>query len=308
MKARKRRRRNNTAPKLALATMAAIAITGCNQRDAAPSAAPALPSVNAPTIEPDSAEVEHKNRAWGPENEYGEYLAAPEELANVQVNDIIKSVRMNEQAMRLGEAVYVASCADCHGPDLKGLPDKHTPDLTDNIWRFSGDDLDSVGKIKHPSDVEWTVRYGVRSGHRNARGVEVGMLAFDPQFRSKKDTEDFGSSAFLSPGEISDMVEYVLQIGGQPHDTAMAQRAAPLFQDNTKGNCFDCHGRLGKGIPTFGSTDLTQPHLYLFGSDHAAILESITRGRHGEMPAFDTVLKPEELKAVTIFVFSHATK
>ena len=73
-----------------------------------------------------------------------------------------------------------------------------------------------------------------------------------------------------------------------------------LFQDHGKGNCFDCHGREGRGIATFGSTNLDQPDL-VFGADRDAILESITKGRHGRMPAFGTVLKPEELNAVSVF-------
>ena len=32
---------------------------------------------------------------------------------------------------------------------------------------------------------------------------------------------------------------------------------------------------------------LTQKNLYLYGADRASILESITRGRHGVMPAFE---------------------
>lgn len=243
---------------------------------------------------------------WGPHDEYGEFLAAPAELASIPVNDIVKSMRLNAQAIHLGEVVYASNCAECHGADLKGAPDRHAPDLTDNVWRYSGDDFDSAGATKRPSDVEWTVRYGVRSGHQNARGVEVGMLAFDPKFRSKKDTADFGSAAFLSKAEISDMAEYVLQLGDQPHDAVKARRAAPLYQDNAKGNCFDCHGRDGTGRSTFGSTDLTRPSLYLYGADRAAILESITQGRHTVMPAFEAVLKPEELKAVSVFIFSQA--
>lgn len=245
---------------------------------------------------------------WGPEEEYGEFLAAPAELADLPVNQIAASIRLNGQAQRLGERVFAAHCASCHGEDLKGRPEQHTPDLTDATWRFSGDDLASSGHVKLPSDVEWTVRYGIRSGHPNARGVEVDMLAFDPKHRTAHDTEEFGSAAFLSPAQIKDMVEYVLQLGGQPHDAAMAERAAPLFQDNTKGNCFDCHGRLGRGIATFGSTDLTQPSQYLFGSSREAITESITRGRRGVMPAFEAVLKPEELKAVSVYVFRHAAR
>jgi cytochrome c oxidase cbb3-type subunit 3 len=99
-----------------------------------------------------------------------------------------------------------------------------------------------------------------------------------------------------------------MKLGGQPSDAARAARGAVLFQDNAKGNCFDCHGEDGTGILAFGSTDLTRPNLYLFGSDRASIVESITRGRRGVMPAFEGMLKPEEIKAVSVFVFSRAKK
>ena len=53
--------------------------------------------------------------------EYGEFLARPEELASVAVNDIVKSIRMNGTAMVQGKKVYDKACAACHGADLKGL-------------------------------------------------------------------------------------------------------------------------------------------------------------------------------------------
>jgi mono/diheme cytochrome c family protein len=134
-----------------------------------------------------------------PEEEYGELLARPAELASVAVNEIVKSIRLNATAMTLGRSVYDKSCASCHGADLKGLADQHTPDLTDAEWRFSGDDLASGGTIRFPSDVEWTVRYGIRSGNPNARGVEADMLAYDPQYRNEEDTKDFGDKRFLTP-------------------------------------------------------------------------------------------------------------
>lgn len=245
---------------------------------------------------------------WGLELEdYGEFLANPEELAAIPVNNIVDSMRLNSQAMTLGETVYTKNCAECHGVDLKGLASKHTPDLTDSVWRFSGDDLQSGGGKKFPSDVEWTVRYGIRSGNPNARGIEGSMLAFEPRFRNQQDTEDYGTTAFLSKQEIAEMTEYVLQLSGQPHDSSKARSAAYLFQDSAKGNCYDCHGRDGRGRATLGSTDLTNKDMYLYGSDRAAILESIAKGRRSEMPAFDVILKPEEIKAVSVFVFSHAS-
>jgi cytochrome c oxidase cbb3-type subunit 3 len=240
------------------------------------------------------------------EEDYGEFTARPEELASVAINDIVKSLRLNKTAMVLGRSVYEKSCASCHGADLKGVADQHTPDLTDAEWRFSGDDYQSGGVIKLPSDVEWTVRFGIRSGHANARGAEVSMLAYDPKFRTEEDTKDFGDKEFLTPTEIDDVVEYVLQISGQRFDRPKAARGRALFNNNAKGNCVDCHGADGSGIDTFGSSNLTKKNLYLYGSDRASIRESLVKGRHGTMPAFEGVLKPEEVKAVSIFVFSHA--
>jgi cytochrome c oxidase cbb3-type subunit III len=243
-----------------------------------------------------------------PEEEYGEFLARPEELGSIPVNDIFKSLRLTAGAMSLGKKVYATNCAGCHGADLKGVPDQHTPDLTDAEWRFSGDDLASGGNVKFPSDVEWTVRYGIRSDNPNARGLEADMLAFDPKYRTEEDTKEFGSKEFLTPQEIDDVVEYVLKIGGQQADAARAARGEVLFQDGSKGNCFDCHGVDGTGYDPIGSTNLTRPDLYLWGSDRASIHESIVKGRRGVMPAFEGTLKPEEIKAVSVFVFSHARR
>jgi len=243
-----------------------------------------------------------------PEEEYGELLARPQELSSVAVNDIVKSIRMNATAMTLGKSVYDKNCAACHGGDLKGIPDQHAPDLTDAEWRFSGDDLPSGGSIKFPSDVEWTVRYGIRSGHPNARGIEADMLAYDPQYRNEEDIKDFGSGRFLSPEEIEDVVEYVLQISGQQADSAKATRGNILFHDGAKGNCNDCHLDDATGNDAIGSTNLTQKNLYLWGADRESILESINRGRRGVMPAFEDSLSPAEIKAVSVFVFSRAQK
>jgi cytochrome c oxidase cbb3-type subunit III len=243
-----------------------------------------------------------------PEEEYGEFLARPEELASVAVNDIVKSLRLTGGAMSFGKKVYDKNCAVCHGADLKGIPDQHTPDLTDADWRFSGDDLASGGNVKFPSDVEWTVRYGIRSDNPNARGLEADMLAYDPRYRTEEDTKEFGDGRFLTDEEIEEVVEYVLQISGQQADAARAARGNALFLDGAKGNCFDCHGVDGTGSDPIGSTNLTRKDLYLWGSDRASILESITRGRRGVMPAFEDTLKPEEVKAVSVYVFSRARK
>jgi cytochrome c oxidase cbb3-type subunit 3 len=132
------------------------------------------------------------------------------------------------------------------------------------------------------------------------------MLAFDPQYRNEHDLGDYGKIKTVTTEEIADLAEYVLQISGQQADSAKAENGKALFLDNAKGNCFDCHTEEATGNPALGSTDLTRK--YLYGSDRASIIESITKGRRGVMPGFEGTLKPEELKAVSVFVFFRAAK
>jgi cytochrome c oxidase cbb3-type subunit 3 len=161
---------------------------------------------------------------------------------------------------------------------------------------------------KLPSDVEWTVRYGIRTNHPKSRGLEADMLAYDPQYRNQHDIMDYGTTRYLTPEEIDDVAEYVLKISHQQADEAKAARGDVLFNDNAKGNCTDCHDADATGNPAIGSTNLTDKSLYLFGSDRASILESINKGRRGEMPSFEGSLRPEEIKAVSIYVYSLVDK
>jgi cbb3-type cytochrome c oxidase subunit III len=278
---------------LPLTALAAFGLAACEQPRVTTSSTP--------------AEATQSEGAPPPEGEeYGEFLARPAELAAVPTNDIMKSLRLSSSAKMFGMEVYNRACASCHGADLKGSREQGTPDLTDTNWRFAGDDATTGGGTIYPSDIEWTVRYGIRSGHENARGREANMVAFDPQYRHEEDRAIYGGRRFLTNGEIDDVVEYVLKISGQQADEAKAARGDELFHDGTRGNCNDCHENDGVGNLALGSTNLTRPELYLYGSDRASILESIVRGRRGTMPAFEGQLKPEEIKAVSIYIYYRA--
>ena len=276
---------------LMVASAFAFGIVGCNQA-ATTGAAPAA-------TEKAAAEAE--------EVEFPEFAAEPAELATIPVNEIVQSLRLNATAISLGKTVYAANCAACHGEELGGSREQHAPNLADADWLFSGDHLDSGGVIKLASDVEWTVLYGIRNEHKKARGQEADMVAYLPEFRNEHDTMAYGNMRFLTDEEIDDVAEYVMQVSNQQvTDPGKAGRGRALFMD--RANCFDCHGDDATGNPALGSTNLTRPDLYLFGSDRATVIESIKQGRRGTMPAFEGKLRADELKAVSVYVFSRALK
>ena len=273
---------------LIVASAFAFGLAGCNQT---------APTAAAPAATEPAAEAE--------EGEFPEFAVAPAELANHNVDDIVQSLRLNATAVQLGQRVYAANCASCHGEDLEGSRTANAPSLSDSEWLFSGDHLQTGGVVKLPSDVEWTVLYGIRTEHPKTRGLEADMVAYLPENRNEHDKEAYGTEAFLTEEEIDDVAEYVMQISGQQvADPAKAERGRVLFLD--RANCFDCHGDDATGNPALGSTNLTKPELYLFGSDRATIVETIKHGRRGTMPAFEGKLRPEEIKAVSVFTFWRA--
>jgi cytochrome c oxidase cbb3-type subunit III len=225
-------------------------------------------------------------------------------LASVATNDVAKNPELLNVAMTGGKALYEANCSACHGADLKGSPDKHVPDLTDNEWLYIGDDTDTGGTVHTAADVEKTVLLGIRAMPKvtnlgtqqanDAKNFEIKNLAVMPAMASP----EYG----LSDMEIADVAEYVLRLSGQEHNDAMAMRGKAIFDE--KGSCYDCHDPEGVGDPSIGSTNLTKPSLYLYGSTREAIFASLKEGRAGVMPSFQGKLRPEEVKAIAVYVFS----
>jgi mono/diheme cytochrome c family protein len=73
----------------------------------------------------------------------------------------------------------------------------------------------------------------------------------------------------------------------------------PALCDSPDGLCANGRGR----TPPAGRRPVARSAI-----GHASILESIIRGRRGVMPAFEDTLKPEQLKAVSVYVFSRAAR
>lgn len=111
---------------------------------------------------------------------------------------------------------------------------------------------------------------------------------------------DFGRDNILKPDEIATVADFVRSLSGLPVDpkTDMA-RGAKIFGDN----CAGCHGPQGKGTHELGAPNLTDA-IWLYGPDKATIIETVTKGRGGVMPAWAGRLDDTTIKALATFVYT----
>jgi cytochrome c oxidase cbb3-type subunit 3 len=187
-----------------------------------------------------------------------------------------------------GERLYEAHCASCHGVQGEGDPRRGIAALNDNDWLY-GTGL--------PSDIEQIVKYGIRSNHPKAWNLAI-MPAYATAVPSARDTK----IPSLSPGNIRDLVEFLIHEQGRTADAAAAGRGGELFTGS--GGCYDCHAVDAKGDAAIGAPNLTdQVTLYGDGSRESLSM-SISYGRHGICPAWTKRISPAGIREVALFVYS----
>jgi len=194
-------------------------------------------------------------------------------LGAASLADIEKDPALLALARARGKAVFGDNCAPCHGSGGAGA--KGYPNLNDDEWLWGGS----------PDQILQTIQFGARSGH--AKAHEGAMLAF-------------GKDGILKKDEIITVANYVRSLSGlatsEGYDSAKGQK---IFAEN----CVTCHGQAGKGNQELGAPNLTDK-IWLYGSDEQSIVETITNGRAGVMPAWVDRLDPSTIKALTVFVHS----
>jgi cytochrome c oxidase cbb3-type subunit 3 len=84
----------------------------------------------------------------------------------------------------------------------------------------------------------------------------------------------------LGADGVKEVANYVMSLSGKPHDANLASAGKAKFE----ANCVACHGADGKGMQALGAPNLTD-NTWLYGGSEAAIMESISKGRNGTMPA-----------------------
>jgi cytochrome c oxidase cbb3-type subunit 3 len=94
-----------------------------------------------------------------------------------------------------------------------------------------------------------------------------------------------------------EVANYVLSLGGKPHDAALAAAGRPKY-----AACAGCHGEDGKGMPAASFPNLTDD-AWQYGGSEAAIVESIVKGRKGGMPAFQEMLGDAKIHLLTAYVW-----
>jgi len=194
-------------------------------------------------------------------------------LGAASLADIEKDPALLALARARGKTVFGDNCAACHGSGAAGA--KGFPNLNDDDWLWGGS-LDQIMQ---------TIQYGARSGH--AQTHEGQMLAF-------------GKDGTLKKEEIVTVANYVRSLSGLPTRQGYdAKAGAKIFADN----CTVCHGDAGKGNQDVGAPNLTDK-IWLYGSDEATIIETVTNGRAGVMPAWVGRLDPSTIKAMAVYVHS----
>jgi cytochrome c oxidase cbb3-type subunit 3 len=209
-------------------------------------------------------------------------------LVRADANTIPGNPALMGFARGRGGALFETYCASCHGTRGKADNARGIPDLSDADWLYG---TGSVG------DIEQIIHYGIRSHHPKAWNLAI-MPAYGTPQPSVRDDK----IPSLSPGNIRDLVEFLIREQGQSADTAAARRGAALF--GGAGGCYDCHATDGKGDSAIGAPNLTD-RITLYGDgSREALWMSIAYGRHGICPAWATRISAAGIREVALYVYS----
>jgi cytochrome c oxidase cbb3-type subunit 3 len=209
-------------------------------------------------------------------------------LLRLDANLTPGNAALMEFALDRGAALFAAHCAACHGTLGQGETNRGIPNLSDDDWLYG------TGSV---SDIEQIIKYGIRSYHPKAWNVAI-MPAYATERPSARDRK----IPSLSPGDIRDLVEFLIREQRRPADRLAAARGADLFRG--AGGCYDCHAMDGKGDAAVGAPNLTDGITLYGDGSREALSMSIAYGRHGTCPAWVTRIGPAGVRELALFVYS----
>ncbi len=175
----------------------------------------------------------------------------------------VAAVAADPQAKEMGQRLFLTYCAQCHGSDAGGATS--FPSLKDGDWLWGGT----------PEKIKETITTG-RTGVMTPKGTKPDM-----------DGE-----------QVKDVVHYVRSLSGLSADSIRVQRGKDLYPQA----CAACHGPEAKGNPDAGYPNLTDK-VWLYSSREDSMIETVTKGRQNQMPAFGEFLGPAKVHLLTAYVW-----
>lgn len=137
------------------------------------------------------------------------------------------------------------------------------PNLRDGDWQWGGE----------PDAIKTTIANG-------RQGVMPPMV-----------------DAIGGPQAAKAVANYVLSLSNRPHDARLAEQGKEKF-----AVCAACHGPQAKGNTVLGAPNLTD-NVWLYGGSEATIVETVTKGRSNQMPAFGALLDDAKVHLLAAYVY-----
>jgi len=190
-------------------------------------------------------------------------------IAKSDFSEIQKDPELMKFATNGGRAAFKENCAACHGTGAQGF--KGYPNLNDDDWIWGG-------KV---TDIEQTIKYGIRSSHDKTRFSQMPA---------------FGIDRVLKKDEIKSVAEYVLSLSDK---SISNPQGATIF----KANCAACHGAAGLGDRKVGAPNLADA-IWLYGNKKEDVEFAVTYSHAGVMPYWIGRLDDVTIKQLALYVHS----
>jgi cytochrome c oxidase cbb3-type subunit 3 len=190
------------------------------------------------------------------------------------------------------------------GPARRRLLEHSLEDLASDeaamqsAWRIFNNNCSSchghdakgqAGQFPDLTDLEWQWGAGeaqiVQTIHSGRQGVMPGWLPV------------------AGEAGVGELADYVLALSRGNAEAAAALPGAIRYQQL----CMACHGPDGGGNPLLGAPALNET-TWNYGGDRAQVIESISKGRNGVMPAFGTHLDETQIRLLAAWLKSGARK
>ncbi len=137
-------------------------------------------------------------------------------FARYQQTPILDLIK-DEDALKIGERLYINYCSTCHGSDARGA--RGFPNLRDGDWLWGGD----------PQSIKTTL----------LQGRQAAMPAWEAALGGKTG--------------VDEVTQYVLSLSGRSTIAEMAESGKAKYDIF----CVACHGPTGTGNTALGAPNLT---------------------------------------------------